>query len=264
MPEPIITAAVIAIVTLVEWSPRPLVPIGSLLALIILLYQAELGPIVILGALGAVIAHLLLAISARRGRDKASESPFVKAQRSTLQAKMSASGAFARITFTMAALPGSTARLLYPMLGAMQAPLLPAVAGSLVGRSVLYLFTTGAFVWLAEALTNNDKGEAANFMLVMIIVMLAFRIIRWIDWAYRSETGKWKLRDPNENSIDLRIFSDVSSNPFADEISNLKNTQDDDVIEGDILEGDIIAEDIDDDSENHSENQDQISSPPTS
>ena len=107
MPDLGIAIALLALVTLVEASPIVRIPIGLLLAIAMLAYDAELLPIALIGAAGVTIARVGLAISARRGRDRLGKaSPAMQAQREQLRSQLSGSPAYARITFLLAALPG--------------------------------------------------------------------------------------------------------------------------------------------------------------
>lgn len=255
MPDPVIAAAMVLLAAMIELSSRPLVPIGSVLAIGVLLGDGTVGPVALLGAAGVTLAHFALAVGARRGRDRLATSPMAKAQRDALRARMAASGAFARITFIMAALPGPTAKVVYPVLGAMRAPLLPAMAGTLVGRSVLYVITTAIFTGIARWLAEGDDQKAAQLLLGAIVLLALFRMVRWIDWQHRAATGEWRLTDPAANGLDARMFTPgvgggMPGPMFGDVPGpHERGAADDDTGDGEVLEGDVIGEEVLDDHE---------------
>lgn len=250
MPDPVTIVAMLLIAALVESSGRPLVPIGALLAVGLLIGDgATLGPIALLGAAGVTLAHLGMALNARRGRDRVSASPAAQAQREAMRARLASSGAFARITFGMAALPGPMAKLIYPLLGSMRAPLMPALAGSFIGRSFLYIITTSLFVWIARLFDDTDDQGAATFLLVTLALFTLFRLFTWIDWAHRGATGEWRLREAR-TGLDPRAFGGMTmggtaagSAPHApSSVGGPGFGSDED--DPDIVEGDVVGEEI--------------------
>lgn len=247
MPDPVLLPALLLVVALISWNPRPMVPIGAVLAIGLLLGDIALGPVALLGGFGVALAQVATAFAARRGRDRAGTSPTARAQREALRARLSASGAFTRITFVMAALPGPTSKFLYPLLGAMRAPLFPAIAGTIVGRTLLYLLTTSLFVWLARGVDGTDR-DAADFLIVLVLVFLLWRMIGWVDWRHRAATGEWRLRDVNASPLDARMFMGTSDPRGTDDATTpgaARTVDDDDIVEGEILGEEVEDEDQD-------------------
>ena len=192
--------ALLLLVAIVESSPFVRLPIGLLLA-IGLLVQGSAGrllPVVLVGAVGIALGRVALAVTARRGRDRSAKaSPQMAAQRDALRARLADSPAYARITFLMGALPGVPAGFLFPLIGAMRAPLLPAVAGTIVGRLPILLVTTSIFAWLGRLGATTDH-DAAVSLGILAALLLVFRLFGLVDWQHRAETGAWRMRDPDE------------------------------------------------------------------
>jgi hypothetical protein len=255
MPDPIIIAAMVLLTALLEWTPRRLVPIGAVLAVGVVLSDERdgaVGVMALLGAVGIALASIGAAFAARRGRTRQGISPFAQAQRDALRARLSSSGTFARLAFVMAALPGPTSKILYPLLGAMRAPLLPAIAGTIIGRTIILSITTGLFTLVARAVSIDDSG-AAEFLVTAIVVLVIWRLIGSIDWEHRAKHGTWRLRDPEANRMTGMFVGGMPGAGFDPRTGSshaharLNDDDDSHVLEGEIVEGDVLGEEIVDD-----------------
>lgn len=203
MPDPSVAIALLALVALVEATSWVRLPIGLLLAIALLASGAELLPVAMLGAAGVMIARLWLALDARRGRDRlGSSSPHIAARREAMRRQLSESPAYARMTFLLAALPAIPAGFIFPLLGAMRAPLWPALLGTLVGRTPLLALTSAVFAWLGRLGASTDQ-EGALTLGILAALLLAFRSLALVDWRHRAETGSFRLRDPDEHAARL-------------------------------------------------------------
>lgn len=181
MPDPSATVALLALVALVEASPLVRLPIGLLLAIALLAADAQLLPVALIGAAGVALARLWLAITARRGRDRSRpSSAAARARREAMRRQLAGSPAYARMTFVLAAMPPVPASFLFPLLGAMRAPLWPALAGTLVGRTPLLALTTAIFAWLGR-LGGGGDDEAALALGILAAVLLAVRTVGLVD-----------------------------------------------------------------------------------
>ncbi|MCW2925036.1 MAG: hypothetical protein JWM98_2440 [Thermoleophilia bacterium] len=244
MPDPSILVAVLLLVALVESSPLVRLPVGLLLAVALLASGADLLPIALVGAAGVTLARLGLALSARRGRDRASAaSPLAQAQREALRARLSGSGAYTRITFSLAALPGIPPTFLFPLLGAMRAPLWPALAGTLVGRTPLLALTTAVFAWLGRIGDGSDS-DAALSLGILALALLVFRTFGLVDWRHRAETGKFRMRDADAGAMRM---TGMFSGPGAEGGGSAGWSRADvgvghDPADADIIEGEFLGE----------------------
>lgn len=197
MSDPSVLALVVLLVALLELSPVVRMPIGLALATAMLATDTELLPIVAAGAIGAGLGRLVLALQARRGRDRrAAASPAARTQRDALRARLAASPAYARTTFMLALLPGVPSRLVFPLLGAMRVPLAPAVAGTVIGRLPILALTTSFFAWLGDVLAPGG-GDPAFALGTFAAVLLLVRSVGLVDWQHRAGGGGWRLRDPD-------------------------------------------------------------------
>lgn len=236
MPDPAVVIAVVALVALVESSAWIRVPLGLLLAIALLKSGAELLPIALLGALGVMAARLVMALAARRGRDRlGATSPAGQAQRDLLRAQLAGSPSYARMTFLISALPGVPASFLFPLLGAMRAPLWPALAGTVVGRVPALALTTALFTWLGRIGDTSDR-DAAILLGVMAAGLFVIRFISLIDWEHRAATGRFRLREVASPA--MRV-SGMFEAPAAR--SGAAPVEDEDVVEGEVL-----GEEVDD------------------
>ncbi len=253
MPEPTVIAALILLVTLVEASPAIRIPVGLLLAIGLLASDSELLPIALLGAIGVMVARLGLALAARAGRDRlGAPSPAARAQRDALRDRLAGSPAYTRMTFMLAALPGVPAGFIFPMLGAMRAPLWPALAGTIVGRTPVLAITCAIFTWLGRAVSENDD-QAVVTLGMLAVLLLVFRTIGRIDWRHRAETGKWRLRDADEQMVRMTTaFGSAADGdagarvPFGG-APGAGAPGDDDVLEGEVLGEEVVDDEDDDD-----------------
>ncbi|MCW2921182.1 MAG: hypothetical protein JWL76_1056 [Thermoleophilia bacterium] len=256
VPEPAIIAALVLLVALVEASPAVRLPVGLLLAIGLLASDSELLPIALLGAVGVMIARLSLALMARAGRDRLrAPSPAARAQRDALRDRLAGSPAYTRMTFMLAALPGVPAGVIFPMLGAMRAPLWPALAGTVIGRTPVLALTCALFAWLGRAASDNDDQAVVTLGMLAVLLFL-FRTIGRIDWAHRAETGTWRMRDADEHMVRMTTAFGAAgpgagASPLDpsrhDRRTSIADDDDDDVVEGEVLGEEIDDDDPDDD-----------------
>jgi membrane protein YqaA with SNARE-associated domain len=255
MPDPTTAIALLLLVAFAEASPYVRLPIGLLLAIALLATDAVLLPIALIGAAGVMLARLSLALGARRGRDRlAAASPAVQARRAAMQRQLSGSPAYARMTFLLAAMPGMPAGFIFPLLGAMRAPLWPALLGTLAGRTPLLALTAAIFTWLGRAISDGDE-QAALTLGVMAMLLLVFRSVSLIDFQHRTETGKWRLRDPDEHAARMATMFGGPADGAAGrgggwsatwpprEAGAGRGAGDDD--DHDIVEGELLGEELD-------------------
>lgn len=254
MPDASVTFALLALVALVEASPLVRLPVGLLLAIALLASGAELLLVALVGAAGVTLGRLWLALSARRGRDRlAAASPGVRARREAMQRHLASSPAYARMAFVLAALPGVPATFVFPLLGAMRAPLWPALAGTIVGRTPVLAITAAIFAWLGT-LGNQPDGDGALTLGIFAVLLLAFRTISLVDWQHRAETGRVRLRDPDEHATRLAgMFGPgmggaggpggAGRGGWPGHGPHAHGSSDDD----DVVEGELLGEEADDD-----------------
>jgi hypothetical protein len=214
---------------------------------------------VLVGAAGITLGRLAIALTARRGRDRSARtSPHMAAQRDALRARLADSPAYARITFVLAALPGVPASFLFPLIGAMRAPLLPALLGTLVGRLPILLITTTLFAWLGRLGATTDH-DAAISLGILAALLLVFRLFGLVDWQHRSATGEWRMRDPDEAGSRITTIFTSGGRPGggfgsfggADGFPHrgqpeAHHLDDADVIDAEVLEEEIVSEDDED------------------
>lgn len=249
MPDPTITVALLALVALIELSPIVRLPIGLVLAIALLVSGSELLPVAIIGAAGVMLARLGLAFGARAGRDRlGAASDQAQARREQLRAQLAGSPAYARITFTLSALPGVPAGFLFPLLGAMRAPLWPALVGTIVGRTPVLALTAAIFVWLGRIGDGTDE-DAALSLGILAVLLIVFRSFGLVDWRHRSETGKWRLRDPDEHMVRMTTILGRSGG-FPGPAAPTSSDRDDD---GHVVEGELLGEEHDDDDHDDGE-----------
>lgn len=241
MPDPLVAIVLLALVLLVESSPAVRLPVGLLLAIGMLVGSSDLLPVAALGAVAVGAARLWLALAARRGRDSARPaSPTVRAQRDALRAHLSRSPAYARTTFALAALPGVPSGFVFPLLGAMRAPLWPAIAGTIFGRLPVLAITAAVFAWLGRAVSDNDT-QAAVTLGMFAIVLLFVRTVTRVDWQHRAATGEWRMSDPDESL--LRMTTRFGSQPGVGPSAPPLHPDHD----GEVLEGEVVDEEGEDD-----------------
>ena len=243
MPELSIAVALVLLVALVEASPAVRIPLGLLLAIGLLASDADLLPIALLGAIGVMLARLTLALSARaiRGRARPA-SPAAEARREAMRAQLAGSPAYTRMTFLLAALPGVPASFIFPLLGTMRTPLWPALAGTIVGRTPVLALTAALFTWLGRLVSENDD-QAAVTLGMFAVLLFIFRTLGRIDWAHRSATGEWRLRDVDDRM--MRMTTSFSSAPGASPFDPPLDRYGDD----EVLEGEVLGEEVDDDDD---------------
>jgi membrane protein YqaA with SNARE-associated domain len=240
MPDPTVAAALLLLVVLVESTQWIRLPLGLLLAIALLAAEAELLPIALIGAIGVMVARLSLALAARNGRDRmGTPSPAAQAQRDTLRAHLARSPAYARTTFVLAALPGVPAGFVFPLLGAMRAPLWPALAGTVVGRVPVLALTAAVFTWLGRLVSDGDD-EAALLLGVLAVVLFAFRSLGRVDWRHRAATGHWRLRDEHDPFVRLTTTlagTDRANagDPWPGRQARRPASPDEDIVEGELL-----------------------------
>lgn len=236
MPDPVMLAVLFLLVVIVEASPIVRIPIGLLLAIALLASGSDLLEVVLVGAAGITVARLGLALNARRGRDRQREpSPSVVAQREALRRHLATSPAYARSTFLLAALPGMPAGFVFPLLGAMRAPLWPALLGTLLGRIPLLAAMTALFAWLGRVGDGTDE-DAALTLGVLAVILLVWRTIRSIDWEHRAATGRLRFRESATNTPIATMF--------AGPLQPSAGPPPDDMIEGELI--DVEGEEDDD------------------
>lgn len=249
VPEPAVIAALVLLVALVEASPVVRIPVGLLLAIGLLASDSELLPIALLGAVGVMAARLALALGARAGRDRlGAATPAAKAQREALRAKLAGSPAYARMTFMLAALPGVPAGFIFPMLGAMRAPLWPALAGTIVGRTPLLAITCAFFAWLGRLVSDNDDQAVVTLGIIAVLIFV-YRTIGRIDWRHRAETGEWRMRDADEHMVRMTRAFDEGSGTGAGIGTTSPFSTGEDVLEGEILGEEDADDDPDEDAD---------------
>lgn len=260
MTDPVLIVAVALLVAVIDASPLVRIPAGMALAVAVLASHADVAPIVFTGAVGAVAGRLWLAVDARRGRDRlAAASPAARAQRDAIRARLAQSPAYLRITFLLAALPGVPASFVFPLLGAMRAPLLPALLGAFAGRLAVLGVTTTLFTAIARAVEPDD-GRAATLLAVVAVLVLVYRAVSLVDWEHRAATGRIRFRDADGNAARLSMLvggqpgfdthaPGAGAAPFEDE--------------HEIVEGDVLGEEHDDDSDDDSDPPPPAALPPT-
>ena len=244
MPDPSTAIALLALVAIAEASPYVRLPLGLLLAIALLATDSELLPIALIGAAGVMVARLSLALGARRGRDRlGAGSPELQARRAAMQRQLSSSPAYARMTFLLAAMPAMPAGFIFPMLGAMRAPLLPAMLGTLVGRTPVLALTAAVFAWLGRVVSDGDD-QAALTLGILAMFLLVFRSISLVDFQHRAETGKWRLRDPDEHAARMAaMFSGPAGGTGFGTDPGAPADDDHDVVEGELLGEELEGED---------------------
>lgn len=243
MPDPVVASALVLLVLLVETSSAVRLPVGLLLAIGLLASSSELLPVATLGAVAVTAARLGLAIAARRGRERARPaSPGLQAQREALRQHLARSPAYARTTFAIAALPGVPAGFVFPLLGAMRAPLWPAIAGTMFGRLPVLALTAAAFAWIGRLVSENDT-QAAVTLGMFAIILLVVRTIGRIDWEHRASTGTWRMSDPDEPLV--RMTTRFGGHPAGSAPAGSDHPDH----EGDVLEGELVGEEADDEDE---------------
>ncbi len=248
VPDPVVIVALVLLVALVEASPAVRIPVGLLLAIGLLAADAELLPIALLGAVGVMAARLALALGARAGRDRlGAPTPAAQAQREALRAKLAGSPAYTRMTFLLAALPGVPAGFIFPMLGAMRAPLWPALAGTVVGRTPILALTCAIFTWLGRTVSDSDD-QAVVTLGMLAVLILVYRTLGRVDWRHRAETGEWRMRDADEHMIRMTTAFGAGPGAGSGAHANAPSAGDDDVLEGEIL-GEELLDDPDDGSD---------------
>ena len=243
MTDPAILFAVFLLVTLVEASSYVRLPLGLLLAIAMLASGSELLPIALVGAAGVTVARLWLALSARRrGPDRRGPgAASMRAQREALGAQLSHSKTFRRTTFVLGALPGVPAAVVFPLLGTMRAPLTPILLGTLVGRTPVLALTTAFFAWVGRWGDGGD-GEATVLLGTFALVLLAFRSFGLVDWQHRSETGQWRLKDPDAGAVRLMTSFGSGTGPHAHR--DLHDVHGHSAGDGDVLEGELLGEEV--------------------
>src|SRR5688572_30835650 len=118
MPDPTAALSLLLLAALIEGTPWARLPIGLLAAVAMLVGGGELLPTAAIAAVGVVAARWGLALAARRSRDQlGGGSAQVRAHREALRRGLASSPAYARTTFTLAAIPGVPASFIFPLLG---------------------------------------------------------------------------------------------------------------------------------------------------
>jgi hypothetical protein len=158
-----------------------------------------------------------------------------------MQRQLSGSPAYARLTFMLAAMPFMPAGFIFPLLGAMRAPLWPALLGTVVGRTPVLALTAAFFTWIGRLVSTSDD-EAALTLGVLAMMLLAMRLVSLVDFAYRAETGRWRMRDPDANAV--RVAT-MFGGPLDDQDPRSDATELED--HHDIVEGELLGEESDDD-----------------
>jgi membrane protein YqaA with SNARE-associated domain len=248
MPDPTTAVALLLLIAFAESSPYVRLPLGLLLAIALLATGSELLPVALIGAAGVMLARLSLALTARRGRDRlAAASPAMRARREAMQRHLSGSPAYARMTFLLAAMPFMPARFIFPMLGAMRAPLWPALLGTIIGRTPVLALTAAVFTWLGRLVSDNDE-EAALVLGALAMFMLLFRTVSLIDFEHRAETGRWRLCDPDEQVVNMTtMFGPDAGSDVPGSWPPRPEAHDDDVVEGEVLGEEVEGDDQPDD-----------------
>jgi hypothetical protein len=150
----------------------------------------------------------------------------------------------------LGALPGVPPSILFPLLGAMRAPLGPVLAGTLVGRTPVLALTTALFAWVG-GIGGNTDSEAVTFLGVTAVLLLVFRLVGLIDWPHRAATGEWRLRNPDAGAMRFMGAAGMgqpgagapgAGNPWA----STDVGADDDIVEGEFLGEEIDGEDAPD------------------
>lgn len=240
MPDPTVIVALLALVAFAEASPFVRLPLGLLLAVAMLADDLELLPVALIGAAGVMLARLSLSLSARRGRDRLSSAdPAVRARRDAMQRHLSGSPAFVRTTFLLGAMPFMPANFIFPLLGAMRAPLWPALLGTIVGRTPALAFTAAIFAWLGRGVSENDDQAAVTLGFIAIL-MLLFRLAASIDWEHRAATGTFRLRNDDERAAQMAAMFGA---PMAGGAGGARQGDGHDIVEGELLGEEVEGDD---------------------
>lgn len=255
MPDLSVAVALFALVVLVEATPYIRVPIGLLLAIGMIADDAQLLPVVVIGSLGIAVARVGLALQARGGKERA-VPPHVAAQRAALRARLADSSTFSRITFSLAALPGVPANFLFPILGAMRAPLGPAFLGTLLGRLPWLVITTTLFGLLGTLGSDSDR-DATITLGVLAVLLLITGTIGAIDWQHRSQTGEWRMRDQSNRLTGMFTQpgagagqgSPFGPGAFGQGSPYDPRTRDGDLDDEDVIDGEVLGEEVEDDDD---------------
>ncbi|MBC7459995.1 MAG: hypothetical protein H7287_01400 [Thermoleophilia bacterium] len=256
MPELPTAIALLTLVALVESTPYVRIPIGLLLAIGVFADNADVLPVVVIGSLAVALARVGLALQARRSSDS-TLPPHVAAQREALRARLADSSTYARITFTLAALPGVPANFLFPLIGAMRAPLGPAFLGTLFGRIPWLAITTSLFVFLGRIGSASDR-EAAISLGVLAGLLLITGFFGLIDWGHRAQTGTWRLRDPSAGRMGGMFMGGAAGpsgtggfggagHPFGSGAAGDSRAHEDD--DDAVIDGEVLGEEFADDDD---------------
>lgn len=249
-------ASCLVLTALVESSPRVRLPLGLLLAIVLLVSGLDLLPVVLLGALGGTLGRWLMAIDARRGRERerATRTPGMLEREQALRDRLAGSPAFGRLAFSTAALPFVPSSFLFSLLGAMRAPLAPALVGSLFGLVPMLAITTSIFRQVGLWLAGDSGTEPAVPLAIFAIVLLAFRSAALVDWDHHRNTGAWRMREPRTMFSRMggarigEVAGATGAHGFGGDPARLGTDDRHEGDDGDVIEGEVLGEELDADA----------------
>ena len=210
------------------------VPTGALVGVYALVADQPVSHAALLGAGAITAGRVLLAITARK---RAIARGAGGQYRTAMQQSLASSGQFRKASFALGAFPVVPARLIFPLLGAIGAPLQWLAAGTLIGQFIIVSITTWISVGIARTFTSND-ADAATFLGVVCALLVA------LAWSRRN--AERDLRMPNGQSANSQetVISMLGLQQL--EIEGIAIPDDEEA--GEVLEGEVIEPQSDESS----------------
>lgn len=193
-------------------SPIARIPVGMLLAMFAITFRVPLLLAAALGATGATAGRWLLA---SRGRAASATSGGAGELHAGIRGWLAQNHKYRATTFVAGATPFLPARIVFPLLGSMRAPIGPALAGSLVGQFLLLSVTTWVAATLARALTDGEQ-HAAWLLGGAAAAVLVVRVASGLDRDHWRSERRLRMRaptDPVARSLRFHPFPEAPAGP---------------------------------------------------
>lgn len=198
------TAAWVVLVLIVgaaAASPLQVLPVGVLVALFVLAWDAPQDWVALAAGASIAVGRLVMGMRARytarhgssatlRGAVAGARGANWRRHRKTL----------AWTTFMAGAAPVLPARVVFPTLAMLGMPMGWAALGTFLSRTLLVTLTSTIALVLARAVTDDDEA-ALRTLATVAIVWIAIRFIRQVDWQRSgTERGLRLASDENETT----------------------------------------------------------------
>jgi hypothetical protein len=251
--NPAVLAAIFLLCVLVSAAPLARVPVSVILGIAVLDGSLDISEAALIGAIGATVGRLWIAMAARHGRTRFMGRD-KQAARQQLGGMLGRDPRFRMLTFFAGLVPFIPDWFVFPLLGRIGAPLRYAAAGSLFGRWLIYSVATWVAVGLARWATTSDH-DAIVLLGVLGVLSTAIGFIRRVDMDHLRATGTVRVNERAQQSdqrLTAMFMQAGNRSPHRnDDIIDLEAHDDDGDDDSSVIEASVV--DDDDESDDSSD-----------